>query len=34
MTTEGYKVETAGLLNALESPGHGVIVVRNGRINL
>jgi hypothetical protein len=30
MTTEGYEVETANLLEALESPGHSDIVVTSG----
>jgi hypothetical protein len=28
MTTEGYEVETLGLLNALESPWHAVSIFR------
>jgi len=34
MTAEGYEVETAGLLEALESPGHDVIVDRDEGANL
>jgi hypothetical protein len=29
MTTEGYEMETLGLLNALESPWHAVSIVRS-----
>lgn len=29
MTTEGYEVETLGLLNALESPWHAVSILRS-----